>query len=164
MASITAVASASSYSSANVSNLSNAYANTTNTTYGNWNAVFPASSWLMYSGFDFSSLPANATVSSVVYKVKLGSNGDTGSYGVRAYISDSAKTSTLTYLASAGVAVYTLTVTSAATAAQLKSSAANNYFFFTSDNSDYYLRVYGMEITVNYTVSDGNALFFGMNF
>ena len=164
MASITAVASASSYSSANVSNLENAYANTTNTTYGYWNAVFPAYSWLKYSGFDFTSLPSNATVSSVVYKVKLGSNSSTGSYGVTAYISDSAKTSTLSYLASAGAGVYTLTVTGEATAAQLKSSSANNYFYFTSDNSDYSLRVYGMEITVNYTVSDGNALFFGMNF
>ena len=164
MSTMTALATANSYDGATVKDLTYAYANTSNTTYGNYRPV-DSSSWLKYSGFDFSNIPDGSTINSVTYKVKLGRQDADITYSVSASVNNTEK-ATATYNTSSGTIVVTLTVNASTTAAELKAAAANNYFYFSqSTGSEYFLRVYGFEIIVDYTLSaPAKSIFFGMNF
>ena len=150
MSSITALATANTYQSANVSNLANAYTDTSSSTYGIYSPVFVEHSWLKLSGFSFASVPDNATINSITYKMKANSSANGWTFYISAKINGSTK-ATKTYSTTTAATIYTLTVTNSTTVADLKANPSNNFFYFTQAAASTNIRIYGLEIIVDYT-------------
>ena len=105
----------SSTSYLSISNASNMYTNTDSTTYATVNHTRNSTNayYLYIHGFNFSSVPSNAVVSSFTVKIKASETGltTTGSYRVSLYNNTTAISNT-TASTSIGTSVATITIIS----------------------------------------------------
>lgn len=160
MATIRLVPSAYTLSSTNylqISNASNMYANTDSTSYAQitHNRNSTNAYYLYVHGFNFSSVPSDAIVSSFTVKIKGVSNGlsTTSTYTVSLYNSTTAIANT-----SGGAvptSVTTLTIPNGSLTWDNIKSYGNNFRIRvplrrSSQYTSGYVRIYGAEIEVNY--------------
>ena len=141
----------------NWNNPTRGYTDTTSTTYSQANLTHGAGAEThIYYGFDFSTIPSNATINSVTVKAKayisniqsanIASRGQNVCKGTTPAGADSAvNNSTST--------VRTLDAGDSWTRAELDTLQVHVFATRTSANvtTTYYIRFYGAEVTVNYT-------------
>lgn len=132
------------------------YANTDNTNYSQINLTQgQGGETHVYYGFDFSSIPANATINSVTVKVKSYISSTTSSIiasrGQNVCVVTTPKGGNTTVNTS--VTVRTLDAGSDWTRADLDKLQVHLFATRGSSNTTttHYLRFYGAEVTVNYT-------------
>lgn len=145
-----------SSSNLTIDNASNMYTNTDSTTYGTvTNTRSGTSSYYLYlRGFDFDSIPSNATVSSIVIKIKgYHTGGNTGSiYGYNDTTQVSSAGSGSALGNSAGLITFSNTTINWATLKSygsdfgLRVNCRRN-----SRNTQAVIYIYGAEIEVTYT-------------
>lgn len=164
MAKIRLVASqyaVSSTSYLSVSNASNMYNNTDNTTYAtitNTNAS-TSSRYLYLRGFNFNSIPANATINSFTVKIKGKETGlsTSTSYAPRLANGTSALSGT-TASSTFGTSEKTITIpTGSLTWDQIVNTYGSNFTIMVyvrraQKNTTGYFYCYGAEIEVDYTI------------
>lgn len=136
------------------SSIENGYADTTNTTYSTIGDTrgSNAETWIYYK-FDTSSIPDGATINSVSCKAKAYGNGNTTNVQPKWMCTFSGTTQKgSTYNLGTSTAVRTLTVGSW-TLAEIRDARIKLYAKRGTGNvnTNYVLRMYGAEFTVNYT-------------
>lgn len=140
-----------------VSNASNMYADTDNTTYATvTNSRTSTSSYYIYlRGFDFSSIPSAAVVSSFTVKVKC---NHSGGYAQAIYLYDDTSSSLGSSSTTLSSTVTTHTINVNGTWADLVAAGSDLGIRIncrrSSRNTTAYVYVYGAEIEVTYTVPD----------
>lgn len=132
---------------------------TTNTSYTQWSLVTGSKAeTYVFVTFDFSSIPSNATIDSVEAKIKIAGTGNAyyvASRQVRGYndgaafgFSESFSTSASTITMDLGSGDWDLEKLNNFTIrAYARRSTSNT-------SSNYYIRIYGVDVTVTYTYSE----------
>lgn len=136
------------------SSIENGYANTSSTTYSTIYDTLGsrAETWIYYK-FDTSSIPDGATINSVSCKAKAYASGNVSNVPSKWMCTFSGTTQKgSTYGLGTSTAVRTLTVGSW-TLAEIRDARIKLYAKRGTDNvnTNYVLRMYGAEFTVNYT-------------
>lgn len=154
-----------SNSTVTVSNASNMYANVDSTNYATiTHTTSGTTSYYLYlRGFDFDSVPINATVTSVVVKIRGYESGlaTSTSYAPRLYNSTSTISGASAASENFGTSTKTITVPYTGTWATLKGYGENLGIRLTvrrnNRNTQCYIYVYGAEIEVTYTIPTANV-------
>lgn len=150
--------SSSSYLS--VSNAARMYNNTDNTTYATIKNTYASTSsrYLYLRGFNFSSIPAGATIKSFVVKIKGNEGGlaTSTSYAPRLANGTSALSGT-TASQNFGTSVNTITIPTGALTWQQITNYGSNFTIMVyvrrnSRNTTGYAYIYGAEIEVTYEI------------
>lgn len=131
--------------------ISRAYTDTSSTTYAQLTCNQKnASHGIYFNGFDFSSIPSDATITSVVIKFKgmISSTTYITAATVQAYSGSTAKGSSTNYRTTSAT-TYTLN-----SGTWTRDELDNLRIYVTATrgnrNNTCYSRIYGMEVTVNY--------------
>ena len=134
-------------------NIANAYTDTTSTNYAQLPLAKNSTCGIYFTGFDFSSIPSNASITGITVKFKGCVTSTTSnivsSATVQAYANTTAKGSSTSFK-STTVSVYELSV---GTWTRAELDTLRIYVYTKCSNkasSSYYTRVYGMEVTVTY--------------
>lgn len=151
--------SVSSTSYLSVSNESNMYNNTDNTTYATvTNSRTSTSSYYLYiNGFNFSDIPAGATINSFSVKVKVRESGVSTSTSYCMYLCNGT-TATSDYASTMpGTSVATITFDNVSSSWETLSGYGSSFGIRincrrASRNTTGYMYVYGAEIEVDYTL------------
>lgn len=150
----------SSTSYLSISNASNMYTNTDSTTYATVNHTRNSTTayYLYIHGFNFSSVPSNAIVSSFTVKIKASETGlsTTSSYRVSLYNNTTAISNT-TASTSIGTSVATITIPTGSLEWSTIVGYGNNFRIRvplrrSSQSTAGSVNIYGAEIEVNYTI------------
>lgn len=135
--------------------VTNAYTNTSSTNYAHFIAANKVTGTLYLTGYDFSSIPSNATINSVTIKVRcmVSSTSNITAASVQA-CKGTTTVGTATTFRSSSATTYTL---SAGTWSRSDLNNLQLKFVGTSARNNAYLRVYGTEVIVDYTESAGQT-------
>lgn len=133
---------------------SNSYTNTTSTTYSNYLANKGQTGTLYLRGYDFSQIPSNAIINSVTIKVKcmVSSTANISSATVQACKNTTTIGSSQNFR-STTASVYTLNLGNTTWNRQDLDNIQLK-FIGTSAKNNAYIRVYGSEILINYTLAE----------
>lgn len=139
-----------------VSSVTNAYTDSSSTNYGQFITkpkVTGVSELYLY-GFNFSTIPDEATINSVTVKVKaqVSSTTYSSSADCQVYTGTTPKGTATSYYSTA-TTVYTLDAGNSWTKAELDDIRV--YFNINrtnNKNNSLYIRIYGVDITVNYSM------------
>ncbi len=150
-----------SNTSLSLSNINNAYTNTDSTTYATCSTTSTSSRYLYIRGFNFDDIPANATIDSFSIKFKANESGMSTSSSYRPSLVNNTTTITGTS-SSITTTVTTQTFTGVTADWETISGYGSNFGVrFTvrrsgggGGSSTGYLYLYGVEIEVNYTLSN----------
>lgn len=150
-------------------NAANAYTNSSSTNYAQYNLTTGTAGIkeeLYLTGYDFSSIPSNATINSVTIKIKtqINSTSYVAASSCQAY-SGTTKKGSSTSLQNTAAAQYTL---SSGTWTRAELDDLRLYFTLTRSSSNgsrsraAYIRIYGTEVIVDWTAApdDGPQLMF----
>lgn len=164
MATLTVLATSTTDSTfgGGTTNAANAYTNASSTNYAQYNITTGTAGKaeeLYLTGYDFSSIPSNATINSVTIKIKTQINSTTyiTTSTCQAYSGTTAKGST-TSLQNTAAAQYTLS-SGTWTRSELDNLRLRFYAKRSSGNNNRsraaYVRIYGTEVIVDWTPADG---------
>lgn len=142
----------------------------TNTSYTQWalNTGSQAET-IVFITFDFSSIPSNATINSVEAIIKVAGTGSATYVKTKQVRGYRDKTNTIGYSSTITSSVQTLTLSLGSGAwnyQKLQDFMIRAYLKRGTSNTStaYYLRVYGVDITVSYEYEEQqNALYFKQN-
>lgn len=160
MATLTAIASgytgSSNFTISSSYPISRAYNNTSNTTYGRLTlSSRNGYSGIYFTGFDFSSIPSDATITGITAKVKVrvSSTSYVTSMTAQLYNGTTAKGSS-TSCRSTTASTYTIASPGTWTRPELDNLRIYFYGKRSNGSTSPTFDIYGMEVTVTYTASE----------
>lgn len=132
----------------------------TNSSYTQWGLVKGSKAeTFIFITFDFSSIPSNATINSVEAKIKVVGTGSASYVSPRQVRAYKNATNTIGYSTTLTTSVQTITMDLGSGAwdyERLHNFMIRAYAKRTSSNTStaYYIRVYGVDVTVNYSYEE----------
>lgn len=138
----------------------------TNTSYTQWGLVTGSlAETFVFITFDFSSIPSNATINSVEAKIKVVGTGSATYVSPRQVRAYKSETDTIGYSTTLTTSTQTITMNLGSGAwnyDRIKNFMIRAYAKRTSKNTStaYYIRVYGVDVTVNYSYEEQTNVFY----